>query len=102
MKIKIATLDCSEEQALCDKYDIQGYPTINAFHNGDVAHYGGARKADSIVKFLKDLYNSKEPDKPLITTLTIDTFAQVVNRENKVLVDFKTDWCSYCKILGTN
>lgn len=52
-KVKIAKVDCTENQDLCQKYDVRGYPTLKVFRNGETSDYKGARKADGIVSYMQ-------------------------------------------------
>jgi len=51
---KIAKVDCTEHRDLCEKYDVQGFPTIKVFRNdgSEPADYDQARKSEAIVKFM--------------------------------------------------
>jgi protein disulfide-isomerase A1 len=52
---KLAKVDCTEHRDLCEKYEVQGFPTIKLFRNdgSEPADYDQARKADAIVKFMQ-------------------------------------------------
>lgn len=44
--IKLAKVDCTEEQELCQSFGVEGYPTLKVFRGEDnVSPYSGARKA---------------------------------------------------------
>ena len=50
--IPLAKVDCTEEQDLCQKHDVSGYPTIKVFRGlGNSSPYGGQRKSDAWVPF---------------------------------------------------
>jgi protein disulfide-isomerase-like protein len=57
--IKFGAVDCTKEQHLCQKYSVQGYPTIKAFVGGKAKEYPGAREADAMLDFMMSLKNSK-------------------------------------------
>lgn len=51
--VSLVKIDCTEEAALCEKYGIEGYPTLKVFRGADnVAPYMGPRKADAIVSYM--------------------------------------------------
>ena len=51
--IKVASINCTEEQEFCGKKDIQGFPTIRIYKKGQFEPYQGGRKADNIIKYMK-------------------------------------------------
>jgi protein disulfide-isomerase A1 len=50
----LAKVDCTTDREVCNKFEVQGFPTIKVFRNdgSTPADYDGPRKADGIVKFL--------------------------------------------------
>ena len=56
--VKIAKVDCTVQQKLASKYQIQGYPTIKVFAPGkgdkSVEEYQGPREAPGIVQYALD------------------------------------------------
>jgi protein disulfide-isomerase A1 len=51
--LKLAKVDCTENQDLCQQQDVRGYPTLKIFRNGTPSEYNGARKADGIVSYMQ-------------------------------------------------
>lgn len=51
--IKLGKVDCTQEQALCSDYQIEGFPTLKVFRNGVPTDYGGSRKAEGIVGYMR-------------------------------------------------
>mmetsp|Transcript_21079 Transcript_21079/g.60432 ORF Transcript_21079/g.60432 Transcript_21079/m.60432 type:complete len:145 (+) Transcript_21079:207-641(+) len=55
--VLIADVDCTADgDALCQEYEVQGYPTIKYFKDGDAKgeDYQGGRDFDSLKKFVED------------------------------------------------
>ena len=50
--VKVAAVDLTNKknQALGEKYQIQGFPTIKVFSGGEASDYNGGRDANSLVK----------------------------------------------------
>lgn len=46
-------MDCTENEDLCQKHDVRGYPTLKVFRKGEPTEYKGARKADGIVSYME-------------------------------------------------
>ena len=48
--VPLAKVDCSANSAICQNYDVSGYPTLKIFRNGDIsADYQGGRTAGEIL-----------------------------------------------------
>ena len=51
--IKLAKIDCTEQQDLCQQYGVEGYPTLKVFRGTEnVSPYSGPRKAPAIVSYM--------------------------------------------------
>jgi protein disulfide isomerase len=51
--VVLGEVDATVEAALAGKYDVQGYPTLYWFVNGNKREYQGPRSADGIVEWIK-------------------------------------------------
>ena len=49
----VATVDATVETALSSRLDVNGYPTLFAFHDGVVYEHGGDRTAEAMLSFLR-------------------------------------------------
>lgn len=56
--VPMAKVDCTNESGgkdICAQNDVQGYPTVKIFRNGQASDYNDGRDADSIVKKMRSL-----------------------------------------------
>lgn len=65
--VPLAKVDCTNESGgkdICGQHEVQGYPTVKIFRNGQASDYDGGRDADSIVKKMRSMAGppSKELD----------------------------------------
>lgn len=52
--IKIAKVDCTEENSLCSRHSVRGYPTLLLFRDGvQVAEFEQARSLDALIAFVE-------------------------------------------------
>lgn len=52
-KIKIAEVDCTQNGEICNENNVNGYPTLLLFKNGQkLEDYSGARDISSLISFL--------------------------------------------------
>ncbi|KAF5388202.1 hypothetical protein D9615_000449 [Tricholomella constricta] len=50
--IALASVDCVDEADLCQSKEVQGYPTLKVYKNGQSSDYSGPRKADGIISYM--------------------------------------------------
>lgn len=46
-------VDCDKEEALADKFNIEGYPTIKMVVNGNVIEYDARPDTDTLIEFIQ-------------------------------------------------
>ncbi|CAJ0927683.1 unnamed protein product, partial [Mesorhabditis belari] len=52
--IALIKVDCTIDKETCDKFGVQGFPTLKIFRNGEVSQdYDGPREADGIIKYMR-------------------------------------------------
>ncbi|KAF2862194.1 protein disulfide isomerase [Piedraia hortae CBS 480.64] len=79
--IALAKVDCTVEQDLCQKYGIEGYPTLKVFRGLDVVTpYAGARKAPAIVSYMT------KQSMPAVTQLQTATELEAFKTADKVVL----------------
>ncbi|CDU25546.1 probable proteine disulfate isomerase [Sporisorium scitamineum] len=81
-KIKLAKVDCTEENALCAEHNVEGFPTLKVFRNGSPSDYNGNRKADGIVSYMK------KQALPALSTLTAGNFTEFKSKDRVVAIAY--------------
>ncbi|ORY20789.1 thioredoxin-like protein [Naematelia encephala] len=81
-KIKLAKVDCTENQALCGEYGVNGYPTLKVFRNGEPTDYTGPRKADGIISYMV------KQSLPAVTDVTPGSHDEFIKSDKVVLVAY--------------
>ncbi|KAK9696512.1 hypothetical protein K7432_012425 [Basidiobolus ranarum] len=52
--LHIGELDCTQYGSICDQNKVNGYPTINLFHNGQyIEEYTGEQNAQAMAEYAK-------------------------------------------------
>ncbi|OAG02577.1 protein disulfide-isomerase [Paraphaeosphaeria sporulosa] len=81
--IPLAKVDCTEEQELCKKYGVEGYPTLKVFRGEDnIVPYTGQRKADAIVSYMT------KQSLPAVSDVTKDSIDEFKTADKVVLVAY--------------
>lgn len=53
--VAIASVDCTQHKAVCDKADVKGFPTLKVFQGGqERTGYKGARTLDDMKAFVEE------------------------------------------------
>ncbi|KAI9298779.1 protein disulfide isomerase [Neoconidiobolus thromboides FSU 785] len=91
--IKIAKVDCTVEQDICQEEGIQGYPSLKVFSDGNASSYGGQRKSDAIVSFMK------KQALPAVSELKADEFEKFSTSDRVVLIGFVEEGSKERKVL---
>jgi protein disulfide-isomerase A1 len=81
--IKLAKIDCTEEQDLCKEYGVEGYPTLKVFRGAEnISPYTGQRKAAAITSYMM------KQSLPAVSILTKDTLEDFKTADKVVLVAY--------------
>jgi len=93
----LASVDCTVEKDLCNKFEVRGFPTLKLFRNDGSSpiDFDQARKADAIVKYLM------KQNQPSVTNLAsgadIDSFHADESVRIIAFVNEGDDTSSYVK-----
>ncbi|PWN49566.1 thioredoxin-like protein [Violaceomyces palustris] len=50
-RINVVEVDCEANRAVCDIYQIRGYPTLRLYNDGQMTEYKGGRNHDAMLKW---------------------------------------------------
>uniref|UniRef100_A0A1I8NGE4 Thioredoxin domain-containing protein n=1 Tax=Musca domestica TaxID=7370 RepID=A0A1I8NGE4_MUSDO len=119
-QVIIAKVDCTQQQELCAKHEITGYPTLRFFKLGETesVKFKGTRDMPAITEFINEQLNADNEiphgeenegekktaevgavEKGKLVELTEDNFAKHVSSGNH-FVKFYAPWCSHCQRLA--
>ncbi|KAI0493447.1 hypothetical protein KFK09_023563 [Dendrobium nobile] len=81
--VVLAKIDATEENELAQKYDVQGFPTVYFFVDGDHKPYPGQRAKDAIVTWIKKRIG------PAVQNITTTEEAEkILASETKLVLGF--------------
>jgi len=83
-EVPLAKVDCTVEKELCERYEVQGFPTIKIFRkNSAPTDYDKGRTATDIVKFLK-----KQMQPPFVVLSSEEELNNLKSSDDVVVVGF--------------
>jgi len=86
-QVPLAKVDCTVHRDLCEKYEVQGFPTIKLFRkDGTVSDYEKGRTASDIVKFLK-----KQSQPALSIVTSEEELNKLKDSDDVVVIGFFSD-----------
>ncbi|KAL2507523.1 Protein disulfide isomerase-like 1-4 [Forsythia ovata] len=81
--VKLAKVDATEENELAEKYEVQGFPTVYFFVDGEHKPYSGQRTKDAIVTWIK-----KKIGPGISNITTTEDAERILTSEDKVVLGF--------------
>jgi len=114
---KVAKVDCTQHQAVCQKFGVRGYPTLKMLVDGEPTDYKGARTIEAFQAFIQKhagdkvgsgsagAAEAKEEAAPAAAAggeviIATDASFESVIASGKSLVKFYAPWCGHCKRLA--
>ncbi|MBA0644476.1 hypothetical protein Goklo_028631 [Gossypium klotzschianum] len=82
-EVVLAKVDATEENELAQEYDVQGFPTVYFFVDGEHKPYPGARNKEAIVTWIK-----KKIGPGISNITTIDEAERILTSESKVALGY--------------
>lgn len=80
--VKLAKVDCTQEESLCTEQEISGFPTLKVFRHGKATPYAGTRKKEGIVSYML------KQQLPAVSKVTPDTLEDLKTKDRFVLVGY--------------
>lgn len=103
---KLAAVDATAEVELAKRFDVEGFPTIKYFQNGELMYdYGFPRTTEAFVEFMRNPQEPPPPEKDWteleteIHHLTDENFKSFTKKTKHSLVMFYAPWCGHCKAM---
>lgn len=82
-EVVLAKVDATEENELAHEYNVNGFPTVLFFVNGEYRSYPGQRTKDAIVTWIK-----KNIGPGIHNITTVKDAEKILTSENKVVLGF--------------
>lgn len=111
-QVKIAKVDCTQHQSVCQEHEVRGYPTLAYFRNGrKVEPYKGARTLSELKDFVETTKGASGKDatedgkvpetkeESPVAKLDQNNF-ESETKSGVAFVKFFAPWCGHCKRLA--
>jgi len=108
--VSIAKVDCTQHRAVCEQFDVKGYPTLLWIEDGKkIEKYTGQRSHEELKAYVeKMLHKSEETAGSIeetddsvqsVLTLTGENFKHGIEK-GLTFIEFFAPWCGHCKRLA--
>eukprot|EP01104_Vermistella_antarctica_P011033 TRINITY_DN301_c0_g1_i1.p1 TRINITY_DN301_c0_g1~~TRINITY_DN301_c0_g1_i1.p1 ORF type:complete len:3098 (+),score=985.10 TRINITY_DN301_c0_g1_i1:119-9412(+) len=105
----VAKVDASKNDAISERFDVDGYPTIVFILGGSYYKYSGARTKEQFVSFADSRYQFGEtfplasedaPASDVVKVTDTNFDKKVIKSGDSWLIAFTAPWCVHCKHLA--
>lgn len=102
--LRLAKVDCIANAAVCQKFNVTGYPTLKHFEGGvEGRSFNGERTAKGLVSFMMKEARSEEvpEEQGNLKKLVNKNFDElVINNPSNSFIKFYAPWCGHCKAMA--
>eukprot|EP00096_Caligus_rogercresseyi_P003657 TRINITY_DN1701_c0_g1_i1.p1 TRINITY_DN1701_c0_g1~~TRINITY_DN1701_c0_g1_i1.p1 ORF type:complete len:388 (-),score=136.24 TRINITY_DN1701_c0_g1_i1:160-1302(-) len=105
-KVKIAKIDCTQAQSICQGEEVKGYPTLAYYRGGKkVEAYRGSRAMSDLKDFVQSMTEAPKAKETLVEAEPAATSVVKLNKEDfkdtiaegVTFIKFYAPWCGHCK-----
>ncbi|XP_040575277.1 thioredoxin domain-containing protein 5 [Lepeophtheirus salmonis] len=107
--VKIAKMDCTQAQDICQEQDVTGYPTLSFYRDGQkVESYRGSRAISDLKDFVQTMTDVPKPKDTIVEGDSAPSSIIKINKEEfkeniasgVTFIKFYAPWCGHCKRLA--